>query len=111
MAFFPESGSSPYIGVRAGRVQLQSLRGYTPDVIYGGSASALQAGISLGVAATVLGIMDIVVEPSYMLREFSSLEWRTISGTSEGGLSSLPRSLNMSGWLVSISLDFSIPRS
>jgi hypothetical protein len=110
--FLPEGPISPYVGLRAGRADMHQLRGYDGDnTIFDGTATTLQAGVAVGVSMTFLRVFELVVEPSYLSRDFSSVEWRTVSGSSGGMLPlSLPRSLDMSGWQVAVGIDFKLPR-
>ncbi len=111
-AFLPDAIVSPYVGLRAGRTEMHALRGYDANAtIYDGTATALQAGIAVGISATFMQVFELVVEPSYVVRNFASVEWRTVSGSSEGMLPpQLPRGLDMSGWQIAIGIDFNIPK-
>jgi hypothetical protein len=111
-AFLPHSAISPYVGLRAGRADMHQLRGYDDNnTIYDGTSTTLQAGAAVGISATFLKVFEVVVEPSYLVRRFASVEWRTVSGSSQGMLPpALPRSLDMSGWQLAIGIDFNIPR-
>jgi hypothetical protein len=110
--FRPEATFSPYVGLRAGRAEMHGLRGYDANsTVYDGTATTLQAGVAAGMSVTFMHAFELVEEPSYMVRNFASVEWRTVSGSSEGMLpAQLPRGLDMSGWQIAFGIDFNIPR-
>jgi hypothetical protein len=112
-AFRPEATVSPYVGLRAGRADMHGLRGYdASNTIYDGVSNTLQAGVAAGVSVTFMQVFELVIEPSYLIRRFASVEWRTVSGSSNGMLPpQLPRDLDMSGWQIAIGIDFGIPKS
>jgi hypothetical protein len=105
----------PYLGLRSGLIQLQSVRMYADTAlasngqtmssnVYAASGSAFQAGMVAGLV-TDIGLTNLFVEGAYTWRDFPSVEW---TGPNKAIPRTLPHRLNLSGTTVSVGLQISL---
>ncbi len=98
-----------YLGLRSGLIGLQSVQAVDSSNAYAsGSAQAFQGGGVLGAVVGVAGGVSAFVEGGYLLRRFSSIEWKPTSGNSLPR--GLPRSLDLSGLTWSAGVQVGIPK-
>lgn len=100
VTYKPDNTVSAYGGIRSGLVQLHGLRAYddSSGFVFSGSGSTFQAGIALGVVGE-LGDVNVFLEPSYNLRDFSSVEWAPVNNTVPA---KFPRALEFDGWQLAM---------
>ncbi len=94
-----------YLGVRTGLLRAHSLQiNDNAGGQYSGSAETFMMGALLGYAFA-FDPTYLFVEAGYMVRDFPSVEWSTRTGEL---LSSLPRTLDASGWMISAGIQFPV---
>lgn len=91
-----------YFGLRTGFMKTQALQVRDADAQnFTGSGEAFLFGGLTGYAVSVADLW-VFTEVAYTVRNFPSVEWRGAPTLPAG----LPRELNMSGWSVSVGLQF-----
>ncbi len=99
---------SLYVGFRSGLIGLQNVQAVSDTNSFTGSAQAFQGGGVLGLVFGVRPGVSAFVERAYMLRRFSSIEWKPAAG---GALPpDIPRTLDLSGWTWNFGVQVGIPK-
>jgi hypothetical protein len=105
---------SYFAGARTGFVELHQAQATAfpladPATIYQGSARALQLGAVGGIDMRLLGdFLYSFTEVGYMHRRFPTIDWK--SGASATLPGAIPRSMNLSGVVMSVGLQFVLDR-
>jgi opacity protein-like surface antigen len=108
-ATFPEierlARIEPYAGLSVGGSQLWNARGYDPEgTVFGVEGETLDFGATAGLFLTPLG--GLFVEGAYRVRRFESVTWELPESAGERLPSNWPRSLDASGWTLSLGWQF-----
>lgn len=108
-ATFPEierlGRIEPYAGLSVGASQLWNARGYDPaGTVFGVEGETLDFGATAGVFVTPLG--GLFVEGAYRVRRFESITWELPDAAEERLPANWPRSLDASGWTLSLGWQF-----
>jgi hypothetical protein len=115
VTMWPErEGVSPYLGLRSGLVQLHEAHFQTPSPTTAGvtddyplAAQAFQMGVVAGGVWDIQGV-NIFSEISYNHRYFAGIN---MAGKRETYPATLPRTLNLSGYQVSLGFQYGLPSS
>jgi hypothetical protein len=115
VTLWPErEGVSPYVGLRSGLVQLHEAHFQTPSPTnasvtddYPLAAQAFQMGLVAGGVWDIQGV-NVFSEISYNHRYFAGIN---MAGKRETYPATLPRTLNLSGYQISLGLQYGLPSS
>lgn len=98
VTFENPSAASPYLGLGSGLLQLQRFRAYDSDGLeYEIDSDTFELALVGGISHDT----GVYAEFSYRLRRFDSLDW-SFPGGNEALGPTWPRSLNFSGFLMSV---------
>jgi hypothetical protein len=99
----------PYAGLSVGVSSLWNARGYDArGTVFGVEGETLDFGATGGVYVTPLG--GLFVEGAYRVRRFESVTWDLPAAAEERLPAGWPRSLDASGWTMSLGWQFRFDR-
>lgn len=108
-ATFPEierlARIEPYAGLSVGSGQLWNARGYDPEgTVFALEGETLEFGATAGLYLTPL--RGLFVEGVYRVRRFESITWELPEAAEERLPPNWPRSLDATGWTLSVGWQF-----